>query len=283
MKKTQITIIFLLSNLILFAQEMYISDKLEKIWETPDILKVSESVCYDADRDILFVSCINGNPTGKDGRGYIAKISLDGKIVKEKWVSGLDAPKGMGIYKDKLYVTDIDNITQININSGEVEKHFPVEGAKFLNDIAIDPYGIVYFSDMSTNIIHKLSNGKVEIFLEDPQISSPNGLLYENKDIIIGTKNGVFAVRISDGKIWHLIRDTGGIDGLKPDGKGNYIISDWQGKVQLVNTEKKPEVLLNTTDAGINAADIEFIIDQKLLLIPTFGANCVVAYRVLTE
>jgi len=74
-----------------------------------------------------------------------------------------------------------------------------------------------------------------------------------------------------------------GIDGLKPDGKGNYIISDWQGKVQLVNTEKKPEVLLNTTKAGINAADIEFIIDQKLLLIPTFGANCVVAYRVLTE
>ncbi len=283
MKKLKLVVLLMFTGLTIFAQGIYISDKLKKIWETPDVLKVSESVCFDVERDILYVSCINGNPTGKDGRGYIAKVSLDGEIIDERWISDLNAPKGMGIFNGKLYVTDIDNIVEINISTGKIEKHFPVEGAKFLNDITIGPYGVIYFSDMGTNIIHKLSNGKVEIFIEDPRISNPNGVFYENKDIIIGTKNGVFAVRISDGKIWHLIKNTGGIDGLKPDGNGNYIISDWQGKVQLVNTEKKPEVLLNTTDAGINAADIEFIIDQKLLLVPTFGANSVVAYRVLKE
>ncbi len=281
MKKIQITILLIFTGLILIAQDITISDKLEKIWETSDVLKICESVCYDAESDILFVSCINGNPTGKDGKGYIAKVSLEGKIINKKWVSGLDAPKGMGIFNGKLYVTDIDNIVKIDISTSIIEERFLVEDAKFLNDITIDPKGDVYFSDMSTNLIHKLSDGEIDIFLDDPQISNPNGILYENGDIVIGTKNGIFAVRISDGKIWHIVKNTGGIDGLKSYGNGNYIISDWQGKVQLVNTEKENLVLLNTTEAGINAADIEYIDELKLLLIPTFGANRVMAYRVL--
>jgi hypothetical protein len=281
MKKPLFTILLLFPVIFLLSQETFISDNLEKVWETTDGLKICESVCYDAERDVLFVSCINGNPTNKDGSGYIAQVSLEGEIINEKWLSGLDAPKGMGIFNEKLYVTDIDNLIEINISTAKIEKRFPVEGAKFLNDITIDPKGDVYFSDMSTNLIHKLTNGNVEVFLDDPEIFNPNGVLYENGDIVIGTKNGIFAVRISDGKMWHIIKNSGGIDGLKSDGNGNYIISDWKGKVQLVSTEEKPIVLLNTGEAGINAADIEYIEKLNLLLVPTFGANRVTAYRIL--
>ena len=281
MKKTLFTILFLLSITILFSQKTIISDKLEKKWETSDVLKICESVCYDAERDVLFVSCINGNPTTKDGNGYIAQISLEGEVLNQKWVSGLDAPKGMGIYNGKLYVTDIDNLVEIDINTAKIEKRFPVEGAKFLNDVAIDPKGNVYFSDMGTNLIHKLTDNTIELFLDDSEISKPNGVLYENGDIVIGTNNGIFAVRISDGKMWHIIKITGGIDGLKSDGKGSYIISDWKGKIQLVNTDEKPILLLNTGEVGINAADIEYIEKLNLLLVPTFGANRVMAYRIL--
>jgi outer membrane protein assembly factor BamB len=281
MKKSQFTILLILSSLTMFAQDIIISDKLEKVWETSDVLKICESVCYDVERDILFVSCINGNPTSKDGSGYIAQVSPEGEIISGKWVSGLDAPKGIGIFNGKLYVTDIDNLIEIDINTAKIENRFPVEGAKFLNDVTIDPKGNVYFSDMSTNLIHKLSNRNIELFLDNPEISNPNGILYENGDIVIGTKNGIFAVRISDGKMWHIIKNTGGIDGLKSDGNGSYIISDWKGKVQLVNTEKKPFILLNTSETGINAADIEYIQKTNLLLIPTFGANKVTAYKIL--
>jgi outer membrane protein assembly factor BamB len=283
MKKLLFTILFLLSITILFSQETFISDKLEKIWETSDVLKICESVCYDAEMDVLFVSCINGNPTTKNGSGYIAQVSLEGEVLNEKWVSGLDAPKGMGIFNGKLYVTDIDNLVEIDISTAKIEKRFPVEGAKFLNDVTIDPKGIVYFSDMSTNLIHKLTEDNIEVFLDDPEISKPNGVLYENGDIVIGTKNGIFAIRISDGKMWHIIKNTGGIDGLKSDGNGSYIISDWKGKIQTVSTEDKPIVLLNTTEAGINAADIEYIKKLNLLLVPTFGANRVTAYKLNGE
>ncbi|NOX45638.1 MAG: hypothetical protein GXO89_01500 [Chlorobi bacterium] len=281
MKKPQFTILLILSGLTMFGQDIIMSDKLEKVWETPDVLKICESVCYDAERDVLFVSCINGNPTGKDGSGYIAQVSLEGEIINKKWVSGLDAPKGMGIFNGKLYVTDIDNLVEIDINTAKIENRFPVDGAKFLNDVTIDPKGDIYFSDMGTDLVHKLSNGKVEMFLDNPEISNPNGVLYENGDIVVGTKNGIFAVRISDGKMWHIVKKTGGIDGLKSDGNGSYIISDWKGKIQLVSTEEKPVILLDTSETGINAADIEYIEKTNLLLVPTFGANRVMAYKVL--
>jgi len=259
------------------------SDQLEKLWSSPDVLITSESVCYDAKRKVIYVSCINGNPVDKDNNGFIAMLSLEGKLISLNWVTGLNAPKGMGIFDDRLYVTDIDKIIEINIPNSLIIEEYPVEKAKFLNDITIDPGGNVYISDMSTNKIHILKEGKTEIWLEDDLIKKPNGLYYEEGDILIGCSSGIFAVRISDKKTWHIIKDTGGIDGLESDGLGNYIISDWMGKIQLVNSEKEPVTLLNTTDAGINAADIEFIRDRNTLLVPTFCDNRVVGYRLISE
>ena len=97
----------------------------------------------------------------------------------------------------------------------------------------------------------------------------------------VGTRNGIYSVRIEDNRLWHLIKDTGGIDGLESDGKGNYIISDWQGKIQLVNTENEPIILLNTSEKGINAADLEYITERNMLLVPTFSDNRVMAYELL--
>lgn len=289
MKKLSAILISLLifagTNHNSFAQTKDIqhSTKPVKLWETPNVLTTSESVCYDAVLQVLYVSCINGNPVEKDQSGFIAKLSPDGNIVVLKWITGLNAPKGMGIYGDKLYVTDIDRIVEIDIKNSAIIKDYPVDKAKFLNDITIDPEGNVFVSDMSTGKIHRLSKGVVDTWLKDKQIGGPNGLLYEDKEILIGTRAGIYSVRMEDKKIWHLVKDTGGIDGLIADGKGNYIISDWMGKIQLVNPEKDPVVLLNTTDDGINAADIEFNPVDNILYVPTFGDNRVVAYELIND
>jgi len=254
---------------------------LEKVWETPDLLTTSESVYYDAKIHLAYVSCINGNPTDKDGNGFIAQVSITGEIITLKWISMLNAPKGMGIYKNKLYVTDIDQIVEIDIEQAAITKIIDVEGAKFLNDITIDPDGVVYISDMATNKIHYYHKGILGTWFEDEKMIGTNGLFYEDKEILAGTKNGIFSIRMEDKRLWHLITDTGGIDGLKADGKDNYIISDWMGKIQLVNIEDDPIELLNTSNTGVNAADIEFISDKNLLLVPTFSDNRVVAYEII--
>jgi hypothetical protein len=263
------------------AQRFESNITLKKLWESPNSFTTCESVCYDAKDNLLFISCINGNPADKDGNGFISKLSLAGDIEKLNWITGLNAPKGMGIFQRKLYVTDIDRILEIDIDKGVIIKDHPVKDAKFLNDITIDPGGNVYISDMATGKIHRLFSGVVETWLEDKNLSSPNGLFYEDGEILIGTKNGIFSTDIESKRTWLIVKETGGIDGLEGDGHGNYLISDWMGKIQLVNPNQEPVLLNNTTDQNINAADIEYIPATKTLFVPTFLDNRVMAYELI--
>jgi len=256
--------------------------KLEMKWESKPELKVPESVCYDAAKNVLYVSNIDGKHDEKDGKGFISILSMEGEIVNLEWVKGLDAPKGMGIFGGKLYVSDINQVVEIDIEKAKIIKKYKATGAQFLNDIAIDAEGNVYISDMQANKIYRLSNGKIEVWLDDPQIQSPNGLFVEDGKLLIGT-NAVFAVNIADKQITLMIGDTGGIDGLESDGNGNYLISDWTGNVHLVATDKEKIKLLDPTPQNINAADFDFIKETQLLFIPTFSDNRVIAYKLTVE
>src|SRR5436190_18476467 len=110
---------------------------LVKLWQTDSILKVPESVLFDAVGKLLYVSNIDGQPWEKDGKGSIGKVALDGKILNAEWVTGLDAPKGMGRFKNNLYVADLANVVVIDIAKGSISKRIPVEGAEGLNDISV--------------------------------------------------------------------------------------------------------------------------------------------------
>src|SRR5688572_19671463 len=79
-------------------------------WTSDTTLRVPESVFVDAKNNVLYVANIDGKPDGKDGKGFISILTPDGKVKKRDWVTGLDAPKGMGVYKNNLYVTDITNV-----------------------------------------------------------------------------------------------------------------------------------------------------------------------------
>lgn len=273
---------FLLSLLAqyTFSQDTktFQSDKLEKKWETTSTLLVPESVCYDASSQAIFVANINGKPTDKDGNGFISLLNLAGEIKELKWATGLNAPKGMGIYNGILYVSDIDRVAAIDVKNKSILKFFEFPEAKFLNDIAVDQNGAVYISDMMSTRIYRIFEDQTEIWLDDPILTNPNGLFVENDELMIGC-NKIVRVSLKDKKITTWIENTGGIDGLEAVGDGRYVFSDWQGNVYLVGTDKKIEKILDTTPAGINAADIEFIPENKLLLAPTFSDNRVMAYE----
>jgi hypothetical protein len=254
-----------------------------KVWATPDLLTTCESVLYYEAEKVLFVSCINGKPLEKNGKGFISKLSLSGDIIVLEWATGIDAPKGMGILGESLYVTDIDRVVKLSLETGRIEKEFSIPGSVFLNDIDVSENGIVFISDYSTDKIHFIENDEAGIWYEHEQLSGTNGLFCEREKLLVGTNHGIFAISYNDQNLEHLVKDTGGIDGLKADGHGNYLISDWAGKVQLVSAYKEPVVLFNTTDEGINAADIEYISELKLLLVPTFFDNRVVAYELMYE
>jgi len=263
------------------AQE--VGYKLTKQWDTPEGLKVPESILYDESRNILFVSNIFGNPTEKNNKGFISKVSLDGKIVVLKWATGLNAPKGSAIYRNTFFVSDIDHLVKIDLETGKILDRYPAAESKFLNDVAADSSGNVYVTDMSTenSVIYKLSQGKMSVWMKGSEISRPNGLSIEKDSLIVGNSGdgSLKAINLVTKKISTLAKTGSGIDGLRPDGKGNFFISDWHGKTSLVRASGKIDLLLDTTVSKINSADLEYITSKNLLLIPTFFDNKVTAYR----
>jgi predicted small lipoprotein YifL len=75
-----------------------------------------ESVLYDPAADVYLVANINGSPSDEDDNGFISRLSPDGTLIELLWIDGqdegvtLDAPKGMAIIGDTLYVADISRV-----------------------------------------------------------------------------------------------------------------------------------------------------------------------------
>ncbi len=261
------------------ATETKTTHHLVFVASTPDSLLTSESVYYYKDKDLLFVSCINGMPTDKDSNGYISQIDKNGKILNLRWITGLNAPKGMGVFQNKLYVTDIDRIAIIDIPNAEIIKIINVDGAKFLNDIAIDSAGNVYISDSQNNLVYMLQNDSiVGIFAQD--LNEANGLYIQNGKLLVGCKDRLAAVDLNTKTVSTIAKvDTKMIDGLKP-ADGGYITSDWYGKVYFLDTKNDTiYAMLNFPAQKKNAADIEYIPGENLVFVPTFFDNRVEIYK----
>lgn len=259
--------------------------KLVKKWETDTTLTTPESVYYDVTNGVLYVACIGAvPPDAKDGDGFIAKVGLDGQIVETKWVAGLDAPKGMGMVNDKLYVTNIDEVIEIDAGTGEVSNTFAVEGAQFLNDITVDAAGNVYISDSNTNKIFILANGAVAQWTEGEALGGPNGLFAEEDRLMLASfGNGKFStINLANKDVQTVADSIPGGDGIVKMGE-DYLVSNWNGEVYYVTSDWEKTKILDTKDQGANAADIELVADQDLLLVPTFFGNQVVAYEVVKE
>jgi DNA-binding beta-propeller fold protein YncE len=242
-------------------------------WTSPEGLMVPESVYFDQENVSIYVSNINGQPTEKNMNGFISRLTTDGQIETLKWISGINAPKGMGVFDGKLYVTDIDRIHIIDIKKATIIKTLDIEDAMFLNDIAIDMEGRVYISDLTLSRISILEDGVVRTWIDLNEHKRANGLFMEKDDLMVGTTSGLVRINLKSRTVSLEIPLEGGIDGLKSIGDGFYVVSDWKGKIQKISTTTEPLILSDTSADSINAADFEYIEGNQALLIPTFFDN----------
>ena len=109
----------------------------------------------------------------------------DGKMVKDKWVTGLNSPKGLRSHDGTLWVSDIDQIVSIDISRGNITQTVKVPDAEFLNDLACGPDGSVYVADMLPSRIYQYKDSKISVLAEGEQVESPNGLLVNGGKLII--------------------------------------------------------------------------------------------------
>ena len=272
--RTALLITILLNSSLLFAQH-----KLEKLWETDSVLKVPESVLFDGDNKVLYAANIDGtDPWARDGKGSIAKVGLDGKVIATEWVSGLNAPKGMGLYKGKLYVADMNELLVIDIASGKIEKRIVVTGAEGLNDVSVSKSGTIYVSDSKLKKVFVVKDGVSELFLDN--LKGPNGVLMHGDDFYLLDAGGMF--KMNKDKTLTKITDgmDGGTDGIENISGNDFIVSCWQGVVWYVNADGSKEQLLDSRGDKKNSADIGIDAKNKIIYVPTFWRNTIVAYRV---
>ena len=255
--------------------------KLTKVWETDSLFNKPESALFDAKNQVIYVSNINGKYRTKDGNGFISKVDLNGNIMDLKWINGLDSPQGMGILGNSLYVADLDRVVEIDIAEAQIKQVFEIDSAQFLNDVSVDALGCVYVSDCVGNKIYKIENNGVGIWLEDTLLKGPNGLLASADEFfILNMGNGI--VYQADSETKSLSKFSGGIrncDGIVSDGKdGFFVTGAWQGEVYHLNSTGDKALILDLGKSKIIAADIEYIIGERMLLVPTLNKT-LIAYQ----
>ncbi|WP_333821430.1 SMP-30/gluconolactonase/LRE family protein [Ohtaekwangia sp.] len=247
-------------------------------WKTDTLFRVPESVFVDSKNKVLYVANIDGKSDAKDGQGFISKVAPDGKVITLQWVSGLNAPKGMGVVKNTLYVADLDRIAIIDIPSGKVSFH-EIPDAQFLNDVTTDDKGNVYVSDSRSGKIYKYANNKSEVYYENPEIKGTNGLLIEKGHLyFVDFPTGKFYKLDGSKKLTQIGTSGQGGDGIVPVGKDAFLISSWYGEIYLLDAAGKATKLLDTKDQKLNTADIYYDAASKTLYVPTFFGNSVAAY-----
>ena len=249
----------------------------QKLWATDTILKVPESVLVDDKENCIWVSNIDGASNGKDGKGSISKLSKTGTPINLEWITGLNAPKGMAKFKQELYVADLTELLVIDIKKATIIKRVPIEGSVFLNDVTVNSKGAVFVSDSRTGKVHRYENNTTTIEVENLQ--GPNGLLSIEDQLLILDRGSLLSVtpggaisKIMDG----MDPSTDGIERVAPN---QYIVSCWNGIVYYVVAGAQKITLFDTRSEKINSADIGYDAKKKIIYVPTFLKNNVVAYQ----
>jgi hypothetical protein len=263
-------------------------------WVVQD-MRTPESAYLDEGSGYLFVSQIDGQPNEKDGKGRISKLGLDGTVVSADWFTALNAPKGLRSFGGTLWVADLDEVVGIDVASGKENARVKVDGAVFLNDVAIGADGTVYVSDMLATKIYAIKDGKAAVFAEGEQLEYPNGLFVEGERLIVGgwgKPEADFSTKVP-GRLFALDLKTkektlitkqplGNIDGVEQEARGGYLVTDYlAGK--LIQVSPAGDARVVRTFKPVLADHTFLYAHGDILIAPHMNENTVDAYEISAD
>ncbi len=262
--------------------------------ELTEGLQTPESVFYDADQDVYLVSNINGQPLDADNNGYILKVSPD-TLKGETWIEGgknnvtLNAPKGMAVLGDTLYVTDITTVRKFDRKSGAAKGEVAIPGSTFLNDLVSDGKS-VYVSDSGmkagaggnfegtgTDALWQITGDKPKKIASGKDLGRPNGVEIADGKLWVVTFAANELYQVDKGKKTNAVKlPKGSLDGLVHLADGTFLASSWESDSVFRGSATGPfnEVITNVK----SPADIGYDTKRKLVLVPHFMENKVTVH-----
>jgi sugar lactone lactonase YvrE len=259
---------------------VYSAPGMKELWQITGRLNLPESVVYDAKRDFLYVTSFGQySPAGQQ---FISRVRPDGTIEDLEWVSGLARPLGEVIHEDRLYVVERTTLTEIDLETGEILKRHPFPEPVFPNDVTVDEDGNLYVSDSGRHVLYRLSDGKMEVWLDGDDVRQPNGMLAHGRTLVWGNNgtNDLKAVDLHTKEIRTVAHmGPGAIDGIKLDRFDNYLVSLFSGRLYLVKPGGELTKLLDTSAQGVNLTDFDYVPETGLLVVPTLRNNKLLAYE----
>jgi len=281
MKKTLVKLGALATAMALATAAQAADHKLTRLWESDAALKTPESVRFDARRKVLYVSNIDGEPWVADGKGSIAKIGLDGKVIAAEWITGLDCPKGLALSDDGkwLYAADAGGIVVMDIAAGKIKNKIAIPDGIQLNDLVNDK-GTLYVSDSKGRKVYKVKDGKPSVFLDEKVLKGPNGLFVHKGSLYVLDDSALSKVN-KDGSLTRIASDMqGGVDGLESVKGDDFLVTAWAGAIWYVHADGSKELLFDGKAEKTNTADIGWDPKTSTVYAPTFFKNTVVAFKV---
>ena len=267
-----------------------------------DGFSTPESVAYDPEQDVYYVSNINGNPSAADNNGFISRMRADGTVDSLRFILGgrggvaLNAPKGMAIVGDTLWVSDIDAIRGFNKRTGAVVATIDVRGrAKFLNDVAAGPDGTLYISDTgiefsaSGEMSHPgpdqvlwVVGRTVEPVVQGERLSGPNGVTWDaaNNRLLIVSYAGssIMSWRPGEQAASSVATGPGGWDGVEVLADGRVLVSSWtDSTVHVLDSTGTVRPLVTGLPSP---ADIGFDTRRGRVAVPLFMGNRVELWEI---
>ncbi|MEL7539445.1 MAG: hypothetical protein AAGJ51_00965 [Pseudomonadota bacterium] len=239
-------------------------------------LSAPEGVAFDG--ETLFISNVVGEGDAKDGEGWISRLALDGTVLEEKWIEGLNAPKGMAVRDGKLFVSDIDQYHVIDIASAQIDNTYPVEGAGFLNDITVWQGG-VYMSDSGSARIFQIDVNGYKEWLADDRLAGVNGLTPDGDRLLIATmSSGSLFETMGARDLTEIATGMENADGIAVLDDGSYLVSSWPGLIWHVTADGQTNAFHDMTEFPVYQNDLTRIGD--LIIVPNWQPGSVTAWRV---
>jgi hypothetical protein len=248
---------------------------------TLDNLQAPEAARFDPELGVYFVANVNGDPSGKDGNGYISRVTREGKVDSLKFIAGgrggvkLNGPKGLAIKGDTLWVADIDAARAFDKRSGKPVATVDLAGkAKFLNDAAVGPDGAIYFTDSGANLVYRVADGKATVAVEFKDKPTPNGIMWDaagSRFLIVsfgGTS--IYSWTPGDSAPAVIAEGPGKMDGIEAVSDDRFVISNWVDSSLFILQGDSITPLLGGLPS---AADIALDAERGRIAVPLLMEN----------